>query len=43
LLKEKPGTFNKETATAIPKLLQVGGDGSVKLGGLSLLLAQPVP
>ena len=40
LLKEKPGTFNKETLPAIPKLLQVGGDDSVKPGGLGLLLAQ---
>jgi hypothetical protein len=40
LLKEKPGTFNKATLPAIPKLLQVGGYGGVKLGGLGLLLAQ---
>ena len=40
MLKERSGTFNKETLTVIPKLLQVGGDGGVKLGGLGLLLAQ---
>ena len=40
MLKEKSGTFNKATLPAIPKLLQVGGDGGVKLGSLGLLLAQ---
>ncbi len=32
MLKEKTGTFNKATLPAIPKLLQVGGDGGVKIG-----------
>ena len=33
-------TFNKETLPAIPKLLQIGGDRCIKIGGLGLLLAQ---